>query len=307
MKDYYKILEVEENATDEEIKRSYRNLSKKYHPDMNPDGAEKFKEIAEAYEVLSDKEKRENYLSQKNNPYGGTPFQEFFSQMFGNQEQFFRGRRKSAPDKIIKVQISPIESYLGSEKKFQYFKENHCEVCSGGGGDHELCKTCNGQGFQVKTFGTGFMMQQIRSACPTCQGRGQILIRACYSCGGKATKGSVNEIKVKLPQGIDNGQYLRMENLGDFRNGEYGDLVVQCEVTPKDGFEKIGDDLIYNLFLDYKQLKQDKYTIPHPNGELNVEAPLKFDTSKPLRLKSKGYNNGDMYIKLHVKFDRNSE
>jgi DnaJ-class molecular chaperone len=97
---------------------------------------------------------------------------------------------------------------------------------------------------------------------------------------------------------------LKLENLGDFRNGEYGDLVVQIELVNKDGFEKMNDDLIYNLYLDLEQLKQEKYVIPHPNGELSINAPKIFDTSRPLRLKNKGYNNGDMYVKLNVKFER---
>ncbi len=116
MKDYYKILEVEENASDEEIKKSYRNLSKKFHPDLNPDGAEKFKEIAEAYEVLSDGPKRQEYNFKRSNPYQNSPFQDLFSQMFGTNMNQQRPRRKQAPDKVLKVQISPIESYFGSKK-----------------------------------------------------------------------------------------------------------------------------------------------------------------------------------------------
>jgi len=112
MKDYYKILEVEENASDEDIKKSYRNLSKRFHPDVNPDGAEKFKEINEAYEVLGNGEKRQQYNQRKNNPYAGSDFENMFSQMFGGAANGFRQqqRRKSAPDKIVRVQISPVES-----------------------------------------------------------------------------------------------------------------------------------------------------------------------------------------------------
>ena len=104
MKDYYKILEIEETATDEDIKKSYRSLSKKYHPDVNPDGAEKFKEIAEAYEILGDKGKRDQYNNSKKNPYAGTPFQDIFNSMFSDMGGFQQPRRKSAPDKVIKVQ-----------------------------------------------------------------------------------------------------------------------------------------------------------------------------------------------------------
>lgn len=306
MKDYYKILEIEEKATDDEIKKSYRNLSKKYHPDLNPDGDEKFKEIAEAYEVLSDKQKRAQYDSSKNNPFGSSnPFEDLFSQMFGGRTpNFNQQKRKSAPDKIIKVEISPIESYYGSEKAINYVRDHSCGVCNGSGGERQTCNGCGGQGFQIKQFGTGFMVQQIRTACPTCGGRGYTLVHKCYNCDGRGVKSQVNQISINLPNGSDNGQFLKLQNLGDFKNGEYGDLVIQLEMINKDGFEKINDDLIYNLFLDLDEIQKDKFKIPHPDGDLNINAPKTFDSSKPLRLKGKGFKNGDMYVKLHVKFDR---
>ena len=303
MKDYYKILEIEENATDDQIKKSYRTLSKKYHPDVNPEGTEKFKDIAEAYDILSNKEKRNAYLSSKNNPFADSPFADMFNQMF-NQQNRQQPRRKAAPDKIIKVQVSPFESYKGVEKTIQYLKENHCDGCNGRGGDQQSCTTCNGAGFQVKSFGTGFMVQQMRVACASCGGRGYTLVHRCFKCDGRGVKPATHEVKVKLPVGVDNGQFLKLENLGDFRNGEYGDLVVQIELVNKDGYEKLNDDLIYNLYLNLEELQQDKYVIPHPNGELSISAPKIFDTSRPLRLRNKGYNNGDMYVKLNVKFER---
>jgi molecular chaperone DnaJ len=303
MKDYYKILEIEENATDDQIKKSYRTLSKKYHPDVNPEGAEKFKDIAEAYDILSNKEKRNAYLNSKNNPFADSPFADMFNQMF-NQQGRPQQRRKAAPDKIIKVQVSPFESYKGVEKTIQYLKENHCDGCNGRGGDQQSCTTCNGAGFQIKSFGTGFMVQQMRVACASCGGRGYTLVHRCFKCDGRGVKPATHEVKVKLPVGVDNGQFLKLENLGDFRNGEYGDLVVQIELVNKDGYEKLNDDLIYNLYLNLEELQQDKYVIPHPNGELSISAPKIFDTSRPLRLRNKGYNNGDMYVKLNVKFER---
>jgi molecular chaperone DnaJ len=304
MKDYYKILEVEENSTEDEIKKSYRTLSKKYHPDVNPDGADKFKEIAEAYEVLGDKNKRTNYDNSKNNPYNGTPFQDIFSQMFSNHPHFKQQRRKQAPDKIIKLQVTPLESYLGSEKSIQYFRDNNCVTCTGTGGEQKVCETCNGIGYQVKVFGSGFMSQQIRTVCGGCGGRGHTLVNKCFSCDGKGTKSSVNEIRIKLPVGTDNGQYLRMTDLGDFKNGEYGDLVIQIEVIPKDGFEKMNDDLIYNLVVNLEEIQKDKFIIPHPDGDLSMDAPRIVDTSRPLRLRGKGYNGGDMYVKINLKFER---
>ena len=305
MKDYYKILEVEEKASADEIKKSYRTLSKKYHPDVNPDGAEQFKEIAEAYEVLSSSEKKTKYDNSKANPFNGTSYEEMFSQMFGGRSnQFRQQRRKNAPDKIIKVQVSPVESYLGANKELHYVKNNHCQVCNGSGGEQQTCGTCKGQGFEIKTFGTGFMVQQIRSACNTCGGRGYTLIHKCYGCGGQGVKSSANNINMTLPRGVDSGQFLKVENAGDFKNGEYGDLVIQVELVNKDGYEKMNNDLIYNLYLNLEETQQSKFVIPHPDGNLSMEAPRTFDSSRPLRLRGKGYDGGDMYVKLNVKFER---
>jgi len=303
MKDYYKILEVEENASDDDIKKSYRTLSKKYHPDVNPDGSEKFKEIAEAYEILGDKTKRQQYDHSKNNPYAGTPFQDIFSSMFAQQNPNFR-QRKSAPDKIIKLQVSPIESYKGAEKTLYYVRDLNCNICNGSGGDQQICTTCNGAGFQIKTFGTGFMVQQVRTQCQSCGGRGYTLIHKCYYCDGRGTKPHSNEVKITLPIGVDSGQFLKLQNLGDYRHGEFGDLIVQVDVIPKDGYEKINNDLVYTLFLSLDEIQKDKFLIPHPDGNLNMDAPKVFDTSKPLRLRGKGYVGGDMYVKLNVRFER---
>jgi molecular chaperone DnaJ len=307
MNNYYEILGVSKDATQDEIKKAYRKLSKQYHPDVNPEGAEKFKEISVAYDTIGDETKRAQYNNNLNNPFasnGGMSYEDLFNQMFGQQPSSFNQRRKSAPDKIIRVQINPIESFNGVEKTIQYMKDNHCNICNGSGGEQQSCNTCGGAGFQIKTFGTGFMVQQIRTACGTCGGRGYTLVHRCYHCDGKGVKPQTHEVKVKLPVGVDNGQYLKLGNLGDFKNGEYGDLVVQIELVNQDGYEKMNNDLIYNLFLDLQQIQQDKFTIPHPNGDLVMNALPIFDTSKPLRLKGKGYNGGDMYVKLNVKFNR---
>jgi molecular chaperone DnaJ len=298
MKDYYKILGVEENSSDEEIKKQYRKLSKQYHPDVNPNGAEKFKDIAEAYDVLSNPDKKAQYNNKNNNPFNGTEFESLFNNVF-NQNR----RRKNSPDKIIKVNVTPIESYLGSEKNVQYLRNNPCKSCNGSGGEQQICGSCGGAGAQIKTFGNGFMVQQVRMTCDTCGGKGFTLIHRCYYCDGKGVKSEVNEFKIKLPHGIDDGQFLKLESFGDFTNGEYGDLVVQIQMNKTDEFEKMNNDLIYNIYLSYDDLKKDKYSIPHPDGELNVSAPKLFDTSKPLRLKGKGYQGGDMYIKLNVRFE----
>jgi molecular chaperone DnaJ len=308
MNNYYEILGVSKDATQDDIKKAYRKLSKQYHPDVNPEGGEKFKDIVSAYDTIGDETKRAQYDNKLNNPFagnGGMSYEDLFNQMFGNQGQNpFSGRQKTAPDKIIKVQINPIESYKGVDKTIQYMKDNHCNTCNGSGGEQQNCNTCGGAGFQIKTFGTGFMVQQIRTACQTCAGRGYTLVHRCYSCDGRGVKSTTHEVNVKLPVGVDNGQYLKLGGLGDFKNGQYGDLVIQIELVNQDGFEKMNNDLIYNLFLNLIQIQSDKFTIPHPDGDLTLNALPIFDTSKPLRLKGKGFNGGDMYVKLNVKFNR---
>ena len=305
MKNYYEILGIEENSSKEEIKKAYRNLAIQHHPDKGGD-ENKFKEINEAYEVLGDEQKRAQYNNQKNNPYGGTNFEDLFANMFGGGNPFAQQRRQpTAPPKIIKLKITPIESYLGSERTIHYVKENQCMGCLGGGGEQQSCGTCRGSGFVVKTFGTGFMVQQVRSACDTCGGKGYTLIHKCNKCGGKGTKSEAQEINIKIPVGSDNGQYMKLQSYGDYNNGVYGDLVIQVELESQDGYEKINNDLIYNLYLNLKEANSETYRIPHPAGDLNTTAPKLFDSSKPLRLKGKGYNGGDMYVKLHVKFERN--
>jgi molecular chaperone DnaJ len=300
MKDYYKILGVEENTSEDEIKKQYRKLSKQYHPDVNPNGEEQFKDISEAYDVLSNPEKKSKYINSRNNPFNGTNFESFFQNMFNQNNK----RRKNAPDKILKVTITPLESYLESEKNIQYFRDNPCQPCKGSGGDRQSCSSCGGSGAQIKTFGTGFMVQQVRMSCDTCGGRGYTLVHRCYYCDGRGTKSEINDIKIKLPHSIDDGQFLKLESFGDFINGEYGDLVVQIVMTKTESFEKINNDLIYNLFLGYDDIKKDKYSVPHPDGELNISSPKQFDTSKPLRLKGKGYRGGDMYVKINVRFEK---
>jgi molecular chaperone DnaJ len=304
MKDYYKILGVEENASDEDIKKQYRKLSKEYHPDLNPQGAETFKEIAEAYENIGSTSKRAEYDNRRKNPFNGNNLDDLFNSMFSGGNPFRQQQRKSAPDKIIKLAITIQESFLSSEKNITYLRNGACNTCKGSGGEQQRCNTCGGLGFQLKTFGTGFMVQQIRTNCETCGGRGYTLIHKCYYCDGRGVKAESHQINIKIPHGIDDGQFIKLKSLGDFNQGEYGDLVLQIQILPDESWQKMGNDLVYKVFLDYEDLKRPNYLIPHFHGELSVTAPKIFDTSKPLRVRGKGFNNGDLYINLFVRFDR---
>lgn len=302
MKNYFEVLGVSESASDDEIKKAYRKLSKQYHPDVNPEGAEKFKEIAEAYDVLSNPDKKANYLNGQNNPFAGSQFEDFFREMFQNGNG--RPRPRKVPDKILRVDVTVLESFKGVKKQINYQRDIACNSCNGNGGDRVACNGCGGTGAITQVFGSGFFQQQVRSACPQCQGKGYNLTRFCSNCAGVGTTKKFESIDVNLPRGVDSGQFYKMEQRGDFQQGMYGDLVLKIEIVESDGYQKMGDDLIYNLTLDYKALTEEYYSIPHPEGELKINAPSVFDSSIPLRLKGKGFNGGNMYVKLNVKFDR---
>ena len=305
MKDYYNILGLNENASETEIKKAYRELSKQYHPDVNPDGGEKFKEIAEAYDVLTNPDKKSRWESEKNGFGGFGNFDEFFNMFnFGNQS-----RRPTVPEKIIEVSIGALKSYSGGEIKITYSRNIECGGCKGSGGDKRICATCQGNGFVVQTISGGFFQQQFRSTCPSCKGTGNIVIKPCNSCSGSGNNPETKEININIPTNVDEGQFFRLPNLGDFMHGMYGNLLIKVKIEPEGGFEKAGDDLIYTKYYNLEQLNESNITIPHPDGEITITMPELFDTSTPMRVRGKGYKgnrNGDLYVKNVVKFKRNS-
>ena len=302
MKNYFEILGVSENASDEEIKKQYRSLSKKYHPDVNPEGAEKFKDIAEAYDVLSDPNKRIRYQQEKDNPFNGGPFEEFFKNMYNNGGE--APPKRKVADKLIKLPVTVLESFKGLTKQINFHRNVACDGCGGNGGDSVACTQCNGSGFFFQVLGSGFFQQKLRVACPSCQGKGKIITKYCGSCSGVGTKSNYESINVNIPRGIDDGQFMKLEGKGDFIQGMYGDLVIQTVMQNEDDFQKMGSDLIYNLTLDLDTIKEEFFQIPHPDGELKIASPQVVDTNKPLRLKNKGFPGGDMYVKMNVVYDK---
>jgi molecular chaperone DnaJ len=307
MKDYYKILGVEKKSTKDDIKKAYRKLSKEYHPDINPNGGEKFKEIAEAYEVLSDDEKRRQYDNP--NPFmnmdgGFNPFEEFIHNFNRTQN-----RKPKAPDKKIKVNITPIESFIGVKKAITYQVNNSCNDCSGSGGKKEVCQNCGGSGNIRKRMGTGFVTRIIETPCNQCNGNGDIIIDACFQCGGTGKKEKIEQITVDIPKNVSNGDFLRVAGKGEFNN-KYGigDLIIQIEVLNSDGYEKINNDLVYTKKILLTDLLLNKdLKIPHPDGELILKLPINTESIKPLRLKGKGYNSGnikgDFYVKMNIVYN----
>ena len=304
MKDYYKILGVQENSNDEDIKKAYRKLSKEYHPDVNPNGTERFKEIAEAYDNIGTKEKRDQLKSRQTNPFAGQGFEDMFRDMFGGGGGGGRPRRPTVPDTVVTANITPIQSFKGEDVTINYFRNVGCESCAGSGGNREVCVGCKGYGYHSIVSGSGFFRQEVRQVCKTCNGEGFKLINKCHTCSGIGKKPTAETIRIKLPVGIDDGQFLKLGELGDYHDGIYGNLVLQIRMMNIDGYEKIGNDLILNYYMDIDELKNDSIIIKHPSSDLKMDLPIDFDSSKPLRLKGKGYSGGDMYVRLHVKFDR---
>lgn len=297
---FYTVLGVNENATQDEIKKAYRKLAVEHHPDKG--GSEdNFKKISEAYDTLGDENKRKMYDSKKQNPFGGgfNPFED----LFGNQ--FYTSRKRGVPDKIIEMNIGAVDSFLAGDRVITYNRELQCNDCNGSGGDRTTCHVCNGQGFHVHKIGNSMFSQMVRQACNNCKGSGFLYSKTCLSCNGKTTKTVLESIKIKLPHGIDDGQFLKLQGKGDYIDGMYGNLVIRVKSVPQNNFEKIGDDLIYNSYLNKEELEKDNIEVPHPLGNISIKLPDIFDTSKPLRVRGKGYHNsGDMFVKLFVKFKR---
>jgi len=296
IKDYYKILEIEENFTEDLLKKKYRELSKKYHPDINPSGGDKFKDISEAYDVLSDANKRRQYDMEKQGGFGGNDiFANFFNQA---------NRQYRPLDKMVALKLTPIEIFNGPTKDIVYNRNIPCDECNGSCGTKKTCNNCNGGGYIINRFGSGFFVQQVQTVCPTCAGSGQMVVDKCYKCNGVGVKSDMNKVTIEIPKTADNGQFLKMHKLGDFDKHDFGDLILKIEVVETDGFSKVGNDLVYTHFLDDQEICNDKYIVPHPSGDLSIKALEVFDTSKPLRIKDKGYPGGDFYVKLEVRFKR---
>jgi molecular chaperone DnaJ len=301
---FYNILGVNEKATQDEIKKAYRKKAVEHHPDKGG-SEEEFKKISEAYDTLGDEQKRNQYDNQKNNPFagfgGGNPFEDFF----GNQ--FYQQRKRVVPDKIVELTIGALESYNAPDKTITYLRKHSCNTCKGTGGDKTQCNICNGIGYKEVKIGTGLFIQIMRQPCGSCKGNGFMYKSKCVTCNGETTTTSMDSVSIKLPHGIDEGQFLKLQGKGDYQQGMYGNLIIKIKVVPENNFEKSVNDLFYNAFLDLTEIQNDSLDIPHPEGKLTIKLPNEFDTSRPLRIKSKGYSTdgrGDLFIKLFVKFKR---
>jgi len=311
---YYEILGVSKEANSEDIKKAYRKLAIQHHPDKGGD-ENKFKEIAVAYETLSDENKRREYDYRLENPnvgqFGGNPFgggsvDDLFAQMFSRMNP--NQKQRKTPDKVLDVELTVLESYNGTVKEIIYTKKIPCNTCSGKGGDKAVCNVCNGNGQIIQRAGTGMFTQIIQTTCGTCRGSGYKTVNPCHSCNGQGSKDNIEKLNITFPKNLDTNHLLKLQGRGDFIDGSLGDLIIRINLVNVDGFEKSGVDLIYNKFFDLESLQKQEFEIPHPDGKLSVKFPKEFNTQIPLRLKHKGFISGsqigDLYVKMNVKFTK---
>lgn len=325
-RDFYEILGISKNAPQDEIKKAYRTLSKKYHPDMKSGSDEKFKEVTEAYEVLSDENKRAQYdrfghegMNSQGGFGGGGGggfggFEDIFSSFFGGGG----GRRDpNAPQKGDDLQytmtVSFDEAVFGSTKTVTIKKDVTCDVCDGDGTkpgtSKSTCKTCSGSGNVNVEQNTPFGRVQTQRSCPTCEGTGQEIEHACDKCHGHGTVQKNVDIEVKIPEGIDNGQQIRLTGEGEpgINGGPSGDLYIVFRVKPDTRFTRDGDDIHYELKISFAQAALgDELKVPTINSEVMLTIPAGTQSGRRFRLKEKGVKNvqgfgyGDQYVTVTV-------
>ena len=326
--DYYKILGVGKDSNEEEIKKKYKQLAKKYHPDLNKDsGAEaKFKEISEAYAVLSDKQKRQQYDTYGKEGFGQRYssediFRNFdtsqFEDLFGGSifESFFGGGRRSrnrkGRDLRVSINIEFDEAMSGVEKEIRIRKKSKCYECDGTGAegeDMESCSGCNGSGQVRKATRTPFGSFMQVGTCSECEGQGEIPKNICKNCDGGGSVEEAKKINVKIPAGVDNGTTLRVTGEGEFNSkGNSGDLYIEIEVEDSEIFRREGNDLYLNLPVSFSQVALGcELKIPTLKKEVTIKVAGGTQTGTNIRLKGEGahdvngYGRGDLYVILEV-------
>lgn len=327
-RDYYEVLGVAKNASEDEIKKAYRKLAIKYHPDKNPDdkaAEEKFKEAAEAYDVLHDPAKRQQYdqfgfegLSGAggfSSSGGGMNMDDIFSMfgdIFGGHSGFssrggfsgfggFSSAGGSHPqyrgaDLRLRIKLSLQEVATGTTKKFKVKKDVVCTHCHGSGAEagsgSDTCPTCHGQGFVVKTVRTMIGMMQTQTECPTCHGEGTVIKNPCHVCHGDGVVKGEEVVEIKIPAGVAEGMVVNVPGKGNAgkRNGITGDIQVYIEEEPNNTFVRDGNDLVYNELLDFSTAALGgSVEIPLiDGGRVRVKIEPGTQPGKTLRLRGKG-------------------
>lgn len=319
--DLYGVLGLAKDCSQQDIKKAYRKLALKYHPDKNngdESAADKFKEVTEAYSVLSDEEKRSNY-----DRYGSVDgsrsrgFPEGFSDIF---EDFFPGfggfsgsrgpREIKGSDVFLDVSISPVDSLNGSEKKIRFEKSRGCVGCEGTGyvseSDLSICSACNGRGNQTQKM--GFMSFTV--SCNTCGGQGAIIKNPCSNCSGTGLKVENSEISVTVPRGVHNGAKLRLQSMGNAEPGSNipGDLYLTILIDTKGKFEIKGADVYTKCNIDYVDaVLGSQVNVETIDGKKSVKIPAGTCAGQKLKLKESGlpisvgnYKRGDTIVEIDI-------
>lgn len=311
--EYYDRLGLSKDASQDEIKRAYRKLSKKYHPDINkePGAEEKYKEILEAYETLSDAQKRaayDQYGPDGANGFGGQGsfggfdggagfggFEDIFSSFFGGGATRNPNAPRQGDDLQYRVNLSFEEAVFGAEKEIHYNREVTCKTCSGSGAkpgtSPVTCGRCHGHGVINVDTQTPLGMMRRQVTCDVCHGTGQEIKDPCPTCRGTGREKQSHNVSVKIPAGVETGQQIRLAGQGEagFNGGPYGDLFVVINVNPSDKFTRDGSTIYYTLNISFVQAALgDTVEVPTVHGNVEMVIPAGTQTGKTFRLKGKG-------------------
>lgn len=318
-KDLYKLLDIDKNASEDDIKRAYRKMALKYHPDKNPGNAEaesKFKEIAEAYEVLSSPEKKasyDRYGSTDGNPFesgynggfGGFNMEDIFSQFFGNRGQ---QRKQRGGDLRIKVSLTIDEIISGVTKKLKYKRHENCNTCNGkGGSDVRDCLPCSGTGHRTVVQNTPFGQVRNTTECPDCNGSGKQIFNKCSDCTGHGTIVKEQTVDVEIPKGVGNGMQLTMEGYGNMvRDGISGDLHILIDEVRNPLFRRDGGNLIIDKEISViDAIIGTNIKIATPHGDVVVNIKPGTEHGSIIRVNGKGipdihYGMGSLVVVIKV-------
>ena len=322
-KDYYQILEVDRGSSDDEIKKSYRKMAMKWHPDKNPNNPqaeEKFKDCAEAFDVLSDPQKKQQYDQfgtvggGGGNPFGGGfgGFEDIFSRfgdLFGQGVRQNRVRKGS--DLRMTVSINLDEVINGANKKLKYIRQTKCSPCGGAGGkDVQTCSSCHGSGQRRVVQNTPFGTIQQQIVCNSCQGQGTQVRNPCSNCKGNGTVPNQEIVDIQIPKGAANGMTFNMSSQGNWGKNvdTFGDLIIQIEEMPDDLFKREHNNLIYDQSISViDAILGKEIVLRAPNGDIKFTIRPGTSHKETLRIQGRGVPDlqigrvGDLFIRVNIK------